>query len=78
MKKIKLLFKMVLWGLFLIGCVFRSQERVCAGELQVECVLHKIEICNICQHDFNSSLCPHTKGALYGGNECIQCVSIRI
>ena len=45
MKKIKLLFKMVLLGLFLIGCVFRSQERVCAGELQVECVLHKIEIC---------------------------------
>ena len=39
MKKIKLLFKMVLLGLFLIGCVFRSQERVCAGELQVECVL---------------------------------------
>ena len=47
MKKIKLLFKMVLLGLFLIGCVFRSQERVCAGELQVECVLHKIEICNM-------------------------------
>ena len=39
MKKIKLLFKMVLLGLFLIGCVFRSQERVCAAEMEVECVL---------------------------------------
>ena len=70
MKKIKLLFKMVLLGLFLIGCVFRSQERVCAAEMEVECVLHKVEICNICWHDFNSELCPHTKGVIYGGNEC--------
>ena len=32
--------------------------------------MHKVEICNICWHDFNSELCPHTKGVIYGGNEC--------
>lgn len=70
MKNTKLLFEMLLVGLIFVTCLFKSRERVCAGELQVECVLHKIEICNICQHDFNSSLCSHTKGLSYGGKEC--------
>lgn len=70
MKNTKLLFEMLLVGLIFVTCLFKSRERICAGELQVECVLHKIEICNICQHDFNSSLCSHSKGVLYGGNEC--------
>lgn len=70
MKNTKLLFEMLLVGLIFVTCLFKSRERICAGELQVECVLHKIEICNICQHDFNSPLCSHSKGVLYGGNEC--------
>lgn len=56
--------------LIFITCFFKSQERVYAAEMEVECVLHKVEICNICWHDFNSELCPHTKGVIYGGNEC--------
>ena len=70
MKKIKLLFEMMLLVLIFITCFFKSQERVYAAEMEVECVLHKVEICNICWHDFNSELCPHTKGVIYGGNEC--------
>lgn len=61
---------MMLLVLIFITCFFKSQERVYAAEMEVECVLHKVEICNICWHDFNSELCPHTKGVIYGGNEC--------
>ena len=57
--------------LFLLHYPLKDNHfRLHSGELQVECVLHKIEICNICQHDFNSSLCSHTKGLSYGGKEC--------
>ena len=78
MKQNNVLGKILVIVLLAILYFIKAPEKVYAGELEVECVLYKIEICNICQHDFNSSLCPHTKGALYGGNECIQCVSIRI
>lgn len=43
MKNTKLLFEMLLVGLIFVTCLFKSRERVCAGELQVECVLHKMK-----------------------------------
>lgn len=70
MKKIKLLFQMMIVCFVFLMCMFKNTSKAYAGLEQVECVVYKIEICNICGHDFNSVLCSHTKGASYGGSEC--------
>ena len=70
MKKIKLLFQMMIVCFVFLMCMFKNTSKAYAGLEQVECVVYKIEICNICGHDFNSVLCSHTMGASYGGSEC--------
>ena len=70
MKKIKLLFQVMIVCFVFFMCMFKNTSKAYAGLEQVECVVYKIEICNICGHDFNSVLCSHTKGASYGGSEC--------
>lgn len=48
MKQNNVLGKILVIVLLAILCFIKAPEKVYAGELEVECVLYKIEICNIC------------------------------
>ncbi len=51
--------------------LFADCREVYAGLEKIECVVHEIEICSICGHNYNDAeLCPHQKGITYNSKEC--------
>ncbi len=51
--------------------LFADCNEVYAGLEKIECVVHEIEICSICGHNYNDAeLCPHQKGITYNSEEC--------
>lgn len=70
MKKIKLLFQMMIVCFVFLMCMFKNTSKAYAGLKQVECVVSEIEICNICGHRYDGGQCTHVKGVTYNYNVC--------
>lgn len=70
MKKIKLLFQMMIVCFVFLMCMFKNTSKAYAGLEQVECVVSEIEICNICGHRYDGGQCTHVKGVTYNYNVC--------
>lgn len=72
MKRNSVLGKFLFVAFSAILFFIKIPEKTYAGELQVECVLYKIEICNICGNNYYDAggACSHWKGNSYGGTVC--------
>ena len=72
MKKIGFLCRLMLTAaLMTLIWLFADCREVYAGLEKIECVVHEIEICSICGHNYNDAeLCSHQKGITYNSKEC--------
>ena len=72
MKKFGFLSRLMLAAaLMTLIWLFADCREVYAGLEKIECVVHEIEICSICGHNYNDAeLCSHQKGITYNSKEC--------